>query len=288
MKKNFLFSLMAILMLSLTFVSCGDDDEEDNGSTDLKEIVGVWKFQSWVVTLDGEKAEDLSGSATDTDFTTYEFKSDGSGIRTVRVGSGVSSSNNFTWSVKGKKLILVYLAVLDGKDVTTEHTYSFDGDALILVTEVSDDGHVGKEVDTLVKYDGTPSQESDEEETGNTELQEILGVWKCQSAILYENDNPVEGESFIADENEYMTYEFKSDGEAVFIEYRNGVPFSQYIHKWSVSDNKLTFTYIDENDGKEANSTCTFYIKDNTLVMTSEITEEGLVSKEVDTYIKQQ
>lgn len=286
MKKNILFSLMAILMLSLTFVSCGDDDEEDNGSTDLKEIVGVWKFQSWVVTLDGEKAEDLSGSATDTDFTTYEFKSDGSGIRTVRVGSGVSSSNNFTWSVKGKKLILVYLAVLDGKDVTTEHTYSFDGDALILVTEVSDDGHEGKEVDTLVKYDGTPSQESDEEETGNTELQEILGVWKCQSAILYENDNPVEGESFIADENEYMTYEFKSDGTSVFTEYRGGKAMSPSTEKWSISGSKLTFTSIDEDTGETSTEVWNITINGNTLVLVAEIEEEGHKYKEVETYTK--
>ncbi len=151
MKKRHLCSLMALFMLAVILVSCKDDDEEDNGSTDLKEILGTWRLQNWIVYLDGAEVEEQSGSATDTDYAKYEFKSDGTGVYTLYRDGNVSVSTDITWKVKGNKLILTYLSVQNGKDVKTEHTYSFDGDTIILITETSGNGHTGKEIDTLVK-----------------------------------------------------------------------------------------------------------------------------------------
>ena len=67
MKKKYLFSLMAMLMMamaSVSFVSCGsDDDDEDMGGLDeaSRMIVGVWQKPSsnvpqWTFQASGECA----------------------------------------------------------------------------------------------------------------------------------------------------------------------------------------------------------------------------------------
>ena len=127
----------------------------------------------------------------------------------------------------------------------------------------------------------------DDDDNDSDSKAAIIGKWTCKSEILYVDGKQDEEETFIATADEYMTYEFKSDGTVTFTEYGPG----NKVHgtstdKWSISGNKLTFTWTDSDTGKEESDAYTFSISGNTLTMTAEETEEGHTYKEVDTYVK--
>lgn len=85
--KKFLFFLLALVVTSLAFVSCSDDDDDNQYNS---AIVGTWKIT--------EVKTSQSGSYMDWPFkTTYaSFKSDG-----TYYGSGYFGTGSGTWSIKG-------------------------------------------------------------------------------------------------------------------------------------------------------------------------------------------
>lgn len=85
--KKYLFLLLTLVVTSLAFVSCSDDEDDNQYNS---AIVGTWKIT--------EVKTSQSGSYMDWPFkTTYaSFKSDG-----TYYGSGYFGTGSGTWSVKG-------------------------------------------------------------------------------------------------------------------------------------------------------------------------------------------
>lgn len=151
MKKRILFSLMALFMLSLTFVSCGDDDDDDNSNAQSA-ILGKWKCQSAILYVDGKQDDEETWNATDSEYSTYEFKSDGTVVESeVRNGKADDNPTTCKYSISGNKLTLTYTNEHSGKVETDECTFSINGNTLVLTAEDTEDGHTYKEVDTYVK-----------------------------------------------------------------------------------------------------------------------------------------
>lgn len=138
MKKRILFSLMAMFMLSLTFVSCGDDDDDD--AVDYKTaIVGKWKCTHDVEYTDGKVDRDRDVSAWN-EF--IEYKSDGTYVWT----DGDGHTDKGTWSVSGDKLTEV-----DSDGDSDVCTISISGNTLTVTDEYTEDGHTYKDVATYTK-----------------------------------------------------------------------------------------------------------------------------------------
>ena len=85
--KKYLFLLLTLMVTSFAFVSCSDDDDDNQYNS---AIVGTWKIT--------EVKTSQSGSYMDWPFkTTYaSFKSDG-----TYYGSGYFGTGSGTWSIKG-------------------------------------------------------------------------------------------------------------------------------------------------------------------------------------------
>lgn len=90
MKKElyWIFTAVMALMLSFGFVSCSEDDEEDDNP-----IVGTWIMQH----------------QPNTDYDSYVFRRDGTGSMTIyRISSGNNSTYPFTYSYGDNILSIVY------------------------------------------------------------------------------------------------------------------------------------------------------------------------------------
>ena len=88
--KKYLFFLLTLVVTSFAFVSCSDDDDDNQYDS---AIVGTWKIT--------EVKTSQSGSYIEWPFqTTYaSFKSDG-----TYYGSGYFGTGSGTWSIKGNKV----------------------------------------------------------------------------------------------------------------------------------------------------------------------------------------
>ena len=88
--KKYLFFLLTLVVTSFAFVSCSDDDDDNQYNS---AIVGTWKIT--------EVKKSQSGSYIEWPFqTTYaSFKSDG-----TYYGSGYFGTGSGTWSIKGNKV----------------------------------------------------------------------------------------------------------------------------------------------------------------------------------------
>ncbi len=91
------FSFLAILLssIAISFVSCGDDDEEEVGSTNPADVIGTWRFSSSesYYTANGQRvpAEEVKNSS-DAALTyclegTITFKEDGE-FESTQLGTG--------------------------------------------------------------------------------------------------------------------------------------------------------------------------------------------------------
>jgi hypothetical protein len=130
MKKRLIFSLMALFMLSMTFVSCGDDDDDDKGGASL---VGTWKAVSGTYVEDGKThnynfSDEFYITMVFTDKTVTTTASDGKDTDT----------DTRSYTLSGNKI------VIPGDEGVS--TYSLSGDTLT-ITITYDDG--GNEVITF-------------------------------------------------------------------------------------------------------------------------------------------
>ena len=100
---------IAVVLMSLSVYSCGDDDEDNVGSREL--LIGTWNGvyyldQTWE---DGEmvgnhKEDFVNG----TNHQYFEFKEDGTFVeKSVQVSSQNTYSSYGKWSYSGNKLTLI-------------------------------------------------------------------------------------------------------------------------------------------------------------------------------------
>ena len=120
--KKYLFLLLTLVVTSLAFVSCSDDDDNQYNSA----IVGTWKIT--------EVKTSQSGSYMDWPFkTTYaSFKSDG-----TYYGSGYFGTGSGTWSIKGNKVntyvggvLYASYEIISVSSTTAELKMLIDGEAI--------------------------------------------------------------------------------------------------------------------------------------------------------------
>ena len=136
-KKNLLWLLSLLLIVSVSFVSCNKDD--DDNDVDLNTaIIGTWKSVSHVLYIDGVKDDDESEISDDDNNTVYEFKSDGTGSSVIYTNLG-DVSNTFTWKIDGSNLILTH-----NNNGETKVQITIKGNTLIITSESIISGEMGK------------------------------------------------------------------------------------------------------------------------------------------------
>lgn len=96
------------MMIATTFVACGDDDDDENGSVTAKSLVGTWK---WVI-----KSETYNGK-TYTWTECITLNSDKSGkILEIESDGEVYEVATFTWSLSGNTVTFTYTWVNNDVD----------------------------------------------------------------------------------------------------------------------------------------------------------------------------
>ena len=122
MKKH-LFLLLTLVVVTVAFVSCSNDDDDNQYNSD---IVGTWKIT--------EVKTSQSGSYIDWPFkTTYAtFKSDG-----TYYGSGYFGNGSGTWSIKGNTVntyvggeLYASYEIISVTSTTSELKMSMDGESI--------------------------------------------------------------------------------------------------------------------------------------------------------------
>ena len=121
--KKYLFFLLALVVTSLAFVSCSDDDDDNQYNS---AIVGTWKITAVKTSQ--------SGSYIGWPFeTTYaSFKSDG-----TYYGSGYFGTGSGKWSIKGNTIntyvggeLYVSYEIISVTSTTSELKMSMGSDAI--------------------------------------------------------------------------------------------------------------------------------------------------------------
>lgn len=119
MKKIYGILMLAMLaMCSVAFVSCGDDDDEENGS-----IVGTWRevgsdeddYWEFTFKSDGTYEEDDDGH-----YDKGTYKLDGNTLTVIGEKYGTSQ---YTYKVSGKKLTLTWEEPVDRGGVVVINSY---------------------------------------------------------------------------------------------------------------------------------------------------------------------
>ena len=122
MKKH-LFLLLTLVVATVAFVSCSNDDDDNQYNSD---IVGTWKIT--------EVKTSQSGSYIDWPFkATYaSFKSDG-----TYYGSGYFGNGSGTWSIKGNTVntyvggeLYASYEIITVTSTTAELKMSMDGESI--------------------------------------------------------------------------------------------------------------------------------------------------------------
>ena len=122
MKKQ-LFLLLTLVVATVAFVSCSNDDDDNQYNSD---IVGTWKITEFKTSQ--------SGSYIAWPFkTTYStFKSDG-----TYYGSGYFGNGSGTWSIKGNTLntyvggeLYASYEIITVTSTTSELKMSMDGESI--------------------------------------------------------------------------------------------------------------------------------------------------------------
>ena len=117
MKKFYLFlSVMMLTLVSVSFVSCGDDKDEPKSS----DLVGTWQLKA--IDEDGAVFETLVQFTKNGQWNSVEIYNDGTEID-IDVERG-------TYTVSGNKINVTYTE--DGHSVTETMTYEVKGDKLML------------------------------------------------------------------------------------------------------------------------------------------------------------
>lgn len=120
MKKFYLFlSVMLLTLVSVGFVSCGDDKDEPKSS----DIVGTWQVKA--IAEDGESIESLVQFTKDGKWHSVDIYEGEVGVE-VEVEHG-------TYTVSGNKMTVTYSD--DGVTINEKFTFEVKGDKLTLTAD---------------------------------------------------------------------------------------------------------------------------------------------------------
>ncbi len=263
MKKRLLFSLMALFMLSLTFTSCSDDDDDVDYSS---AIIGKWQLIKVTYTTKGE-SEDEDWSS---DNCYLEYKSDGTCIayegEDEKKGKWSLSGNKITATVSEETF--TYTISISGNTLTQTQEYEYEGEYEDITMEC---------IQTFTKIQNDNSTVNDNDEKIDDEEEDyssaIIGKWK-QIKVTYTVNGESEDEDYSSDDY-YL--EYKSDGTCIAYEEEK-----ENKGKWSLSGSKLT-----ETDAEGDSETYTISISGNTFTKTQEYEYDGITIVCIETYTKQ-
>lgn len=135
MKKNLLL-LSLLALLSLGFVSCSDDDDDNGGSS--SNLAGIWCGEKiyadgqWV-NFDDVGWEYFVVFNKNMTFTSYSFELDEK--QTLALDADDNEIETGKYSVKGKKLTMIYDDDDDDEDYEEESTYSLKDDNLTITLD---------------------------------------------------------------------------------------------------------------------------------------------------------
>lgn len=106
MKLKRIASLLLLATLLTLFASCSNPQDK---------ILGTWKNEATALGIPTE--------------TTFEFKEDGSGVKTLPLGI----PSPFTYVFENEKLVMTFDVL--GIQTTYEYDYLFEGDSLLTLTK---------------------------------------------------------------------------------------------------------------------------------------------------------
>ena len=144
-KKDFLWSLLAIVMaatLSVGFVSCSSDDDEDggngaSGSELVDKLQGTWQFQKgtetvmgMTITMDRSSLSQMKSSMEQMMGSKVEFWDE-------TLSFSGSKVNGVSYKLDGDKLILDGMDAMDGISISVK---SVNSSTLVLREEISMEG----------------------------------------------------------------------------------------------------------------------------------------------------
>ena len=141
-KKNYLWSLLTIMMLavlSVGFVSCGDDDDDEitGGSELVDKLQGTWQFQKgtetvmgMTITMDRSSLSEMKKSMEQMMGTRVEFWDE-------TLSFSGSKVNGVNYKLDGNKLILDGMDAMEGISISVK---SVTSSTLVLREEISMEG----------------------------------------------------------------------------------------------------------------------------------------------------
>lgn len=141
-KKNYLWSLLTIMMLavlSVGFVSCGDDDDDEitGGSELVDKLQGTWQFQKgtetvmgMTITMDRSSLNEMKKSMEQMMGTRVEFWDE-------TLSFSGSKVNGVNYKLDGNKLILDGMDAMEGISISVK---SVTSSTLVLREEISLEG----------------------------------------------------------------------------------------------------------------------------------------------------
>ena len=141
-KKNYLWSLLTIRMLavlSVGFVSCGDDDDDEitGGSELVDKLQGTWQFQKgtetvmgMTITMDRSSLSEMKKSMEQMMGTRVEFWDE-------TLSFSGSKVNGVNYKLDGNKLILDGMDAMEGISISVK---SVTSSTLVLREEIIMEG----------------------------------------------------------------------------------------------------------------------------------------------------
>ena len=142
-KKNYLLSLMAMIMvamLSVGFASCGSDDDDDEitgGSELVDKLQGTWQFQKgtetvmgMTITMDRSSLSEMKKSMEQMMGSRVEFWDE-------TLSFSGSKVNGVNYTLKGNELILDGMDAMDGISISVK---SVTSSTLVLRESISMEG----------------------------------------------------------------------------------------------------------------------------------------------------
>lgn len=141
-KKDYLWRLLSIVMvamLSVSFVSCGDDDDDDvtSGSELIDKLQGTWQFQKgtetvmgMTITMDRSSLSQMKSSMEQMMGSKVEFWDETLSFSGDKV-------NGVSYRLDGNKLILEGMDAMDGIGISVR---SVTSSILVLREEISMEG----------------------------------------------------------------------------------------------------------------------------------------------------
>lgn len=143
MKKNYLLSLLAMIMvamLSVGFASCGSDDDDDEitgGSELVDKLQGTWQFQKGTETVMGMTITMNRSSLSEMKKSMEQMMGSRVEFWDETLSFSGSKVNGVNYTLKGNELILDGMDAMDGISISVK---SVTSSTLVLRESISMEG----------------------------------------------------------------------------------------------------------------------------------------------------